>query len=108
MSELNFKGMQNIQRELREKYREIWPPLSPEKGRDTLLWLIGEAGEAADIIKKKGDAAIMDDAKVRHEFTEELCDILMYFNDLMLCYSITPEELEAAYLEKHDRNMKRW
>ena len=108
MNDLNFSKMQDIQKELQEKYKDIWPPLSPKKGRDKLLWMIGEAGEVADIIKKNGDDAVMDDAEVRHEFTEELCDVLMYFNDLMLCYSITPEELRDTYLEKHSKNMKRW
>ena len=33
---------------------------------------------------------------------------MMYFNDVMLCYDITPEELEEVYQEKHRRNMERW
>jgi NTP pyrophosphatase (non-canonical NTP hydrolase) len=108
MKDLNFKEMQDIQSELQEKYKNKWGGLYPEKGRDMLLWAFIEAGEAADIIKKHGDGAIINDAEVRRNFTEELCDILMYLNDVMLCYSITPEELREIYLEKHDRNMKRW
>jgi len=108
MGDLSFTEMQKIQKELQEKYRDKWTALSPEKGRDMLLWLIGEAGEAAEIMKKKGDTAIMENAEVRREFVEELCDMLMYLNDVMLCYSITPEELRAVYFEKHERNMKRW
>jgi len=108
MGDLNFEEMQNIQRKLQEKYRGKWTPLSPETGRDSLLWLIGEAGEAAEIIKKDGDRAIMEDAEARHKFIEELCDVMMYFNDLMLCYSITPEEIREIYIDKHRRNMARW
>lgn len=67
-----------------------------------------EAGEAADIIKKKGDRPIVGDEETRKHFIEELCDVLMYFNDIMLCYSISPEELKKIYLEKHQRNLKRW
>ena len=33
---------------------------------------------------------------------------MMYFNDVLLCYGITPEELEKVYREKHERNMERW
>ena len=33
---------------------------------------------------------------------------MMYFNDLALCYSIAPEELEKVYLDKHRTNMNRW
>ena len=78
------------------------------KGRDTLLWMLIEAGEAADIIKKRGDQPIVEDPEIRHHFVEELCDVMMYFNDLLLIYGITPEELEKVYREKHQRNMSRW
>ena len=100
--------MHEIQTELQAKYLEKWGGLSPEKSVRTLLWMIGETGEVADIIKKKGEHAIMSDPAVRHDFVEEMCDVLMYFNDLMLCYGITPEELEEVYEAKHARNMKRW
>lgn len=108
MSHFDFERMQAIQRELQKKYEDRWHGLSPQKGRDTLLWMMIEAGEAADIIKKQGDAPIVEDAETRHHFIEELCDVMMYFNDVMLCYGITPEELEKVYLEKHERNMHRW
>ena len=32
----------------------------------------------------------------------------MYFNDVLLCYDITPEEFAAVYRKKHDTNMSRW
>ena len=108
MSEFTLNQMQEMQKELQEKYKENWGGLYPEKGRDQLLWLLIEAGEIADVIKKDGDKKIMGDPLVRQHFMEEMCDVLMYFNDVMLCYDITPEELMRVYLEKHDRNMKRW
>lgn len=67
-----------------------------------------EAGEVADIIKKNGDDKIMEDAAVRKHFVEELCDTMMYLNDVMLCYRISPEELEEEYVRKFNGNMKRW
>ena len=108
MSKFGFEEMQAIQKELQAHYESIWGGLNPKKGRDTLLWGIIEAGEMADIIKKQGDEAIMNDGEFRHHFIEEFCDTMMYLNDLLLCYSITPEEVERVYLEKHKRNMKRW
>ena len=62
----------------------------------------------ADIIKKKGDERILHDEEVRRHFVEEMCDVLMYFGDVMLCYGISVEELKNVYLKKHERNMKRW
>lgn len=38
--------MQEIQKELQEKYKDKWGGLSPEKGIEKLLWLYGELGEA--------------------------------------------------------------
>lgn len=108
MSAFGFEEMQGIQRELQAKYLDKWGGLTPRKGRDTLLWMMIEAGEAADIIKKLGDKAIMEDPETRTHFIEELCDVMMYFNDELLCYSITPEEIEKVYREKHARNMGRW
>jgi NTP pyrophosphatase (non-canonical NTP hydrolase) len=108
MTDLTFTEMQAIQSELQEKYKDIWKPNLPGEGRSQLLWMLIEAGEAADIIKKKGDAAIMDEPDTRAHFIEELCDVMMYFNDVMQCYSITPGELAKVYRDKHSRNMKRW
>ena len=105
---LGWEEMQKIQLQLREKYREQWGCLSPEKGRSQLLWMMIEAGEAADVIKKQGDSAIMNDPVVRAHFIEELCDVIMFFNDVMLCYSVPPQELETAYRDKHQKNMNRW
>jgi NTP pyrophosphatase (non-canonical NTP hydrolase) len=108
MNDLTFTEMQAIQSELRQKYKDIWKPNSPAEGRSQLLWMLIEAGEAADIIKKKGDAAIIDEPDTRAHFIEELCDVMMYFNDVMQCYSVTPAELAKVYRDKHSRNMKRW
>lgn len=67
-----------------------------------------ELGEAADVIKKQGNQKILEDKEVREHFIEEMCDILMYFNDVMLCYDISIDELEEVYLAKHKKNMERW
>ena len=108
MKELNFSEMQRLQNELQEKYKEKWGGLFPEKARLMLLWMYGELGEVGDVIKKNSDAEIMQSPKVREHFIEEMCDVMMYFNDIMLCYQITPEEVQSIYLAKHSANMKRW
>ena len=108
MKDISVSEMMEMQVQLQAKYLEKWGGLSPEKGRSTLLWMIGECGEVADVIKKKGDRAIMDDPEIRAHFIEEMADVLMYFHDLMLCYGITPEDMANTYREKFERNMKRW
>ena len=39
---------------------------------------------------------------------EELADVLMYYNDILLCYDISAEELKQTYISKFEKNMKRW
>jgi NTP pyrophosphatase (non-canonical NTP hydrolase) len=108
MNDFGLNEMQKIQKQLQEIYKDKWGGLSPDKGRNQLLWMMIEVGEVADIIKKKGDNHIMNDEETRNHFVEELCDVLMYFNDVMLCYSISPEELKKVYLQKHTKNIERW
>lgn len=108
MEDFGFDEMRNIQLELQEKYKDKWRPLSPELGAEQLLWLMIELGEVADVIKKQGNQKIMEDQKVRTHFIEEMADVMMYYNDVLLCYGISIEELKKVYLEKHERNMKRW
>lgn len=103
-----FDRMISIQRELQEKYFHLWGGLSLAEGRNQLLWMMAEVGEVADIIKKKGEDAIMNDPAIRDHFVEELCDVMMYFNDILLCFDISAEEIEQVYLAKHKRNMTRW
>lgn len=108
MEDLSFVEMQNIQKELREKYKDKWERLTPELSKDYLLWLMIEVGEAADILKKEGYELVMSDPDTRRRYVEELVDVMMYFNDSMICCGITTEELRQVYLEKHRKNMSRW
>ena len=80
----------------------------PETGKNKLLWMIGEVGEVIDIVKKHGDVRASTDAGSRKALIEELADVLMYYNDVMLCYGVSVDELKRAYREKHEKNMTRW
>ncbi len=105
--DLTFAAMQEMGRALQAKHTHDWTPLSPKTGRDSLLWMVEELGEVAAVIKKRGDTAIMEQMGIRAAFVEELCDVLMYYGDVLLCYGITPGEIAAAYRAKHARNMAR-
>ena len=70
--------------------------------------MIGEIGEVIDIVKKNGGTKTSTDSELRENLVEELADVLMYYNDVMLCYGITADELKQAYTEKYQKNMKRW
>ena len=108
MEQLNLGEMQALQTALQEQYKEKWGGLYPEKAVQMMLWMMAEMGEAAQIIKKRGSDSIMADQAVRADFVEEMCDVLMYFNDILLCFDISPEEFAAIYRQKNERNMNRW
>ena len=105
---LTIQQLMDIQHALQEKYKGRWEPIEPAIGKNKLLWMIGECGEVAEIIKKNGHERIMEEDEIRQHFVEEMADVLMYYGDVMNCFSITPEELKGAYTEKFRRNMERW
>ena len=108
MPDFSINEMQEMQRILQDKYKDRWEPIAPETGKNKLLWMIGEVGEVIDIIKKHGDTEPLADAELRKSLVEELADVLMHYNDVLLCYGISAGELRQAYTEKFEKNMKRW
>lgn len=70
--------------------------------------MVGEIGEVIDVVKKNGGKKSCTDPKIRQDLVEEMADVLMYFNDVMLCYGITEEELKKSYTIKFNKNMERW
>ena len=108
MSSFDMSEMQEMQKALQDKYKHKWEPICPEVGQNKLLWMIGEIGEVIDIVKKNGGLKASTDEGLRKDLIEEMADVLMYYNDVMLCYGITTDELKQAYTEKFEKNMKRW
>lgn len=100
--------MLEMQNALQEKYKDKWKPICPDRGKDQLLWMIGEIGEVIDIVKKHGGEKASQEAGLREHLIEELADVLMYYNDILLCYGISAEELKQSYIGKFEKNMSRW
>ncbi|MCL2420592.1 MAG: DUF550 domain-containing protein [Defluviitaleaceae bacterium] len=107
MTDLKISDMLHMQKGLWEMNKNHWPPLEPKTARNSILWMIEELGEVIAIIKKRGESEIANDKSLRNEFVTELADVLMYFNDVLLRYEITPEEISEAYIAKHAKNMGR-
>jgi NTP pyrophosphatase (non-canonical NTP hydrolase) len=108
MMDFTINEMQEMQVALQEKYRDKWEGISPAVGQNKLLWMIGEIGEVIDVIKKNGFQEAVGNPQHRKDLVEELADVLMYYNDVLLCYGISAEELKNAYTSKFQRNMTRW
>ncbi len=108
MAGFDINEMQEMQKALQNKYKDKWEPICPEIGQNKLLWMIGEIGEVIDIVKKNGGLKASTDEELRKDLIEEMADVLMYYNDVMLCYGITAEELKQVYAQKFDKNVNRW
>ena len=108
MGDFSINEMLEMQRALQEKYKDIWEGISPEVGKNKLLWMIGEIGEVIDIIKKHGGETAYKDVELRERLVEELADVLMYYNDVLLCYGISADEMKQSYARKFEKNMERW
>ena len=108
MKDFTINEMQSMQKQLQDKYSAIWEPIKPETGKNKLLWMVEEIGEVAHIIKKNDVEKIMTNNDVRKTLIEELADVLMYYNDVMMCYNISADELKSTYEEKFNKNMVRW
>ena len=108
MADFSINEMQEMQRALQDRYRQKWEPICPKTGPNKLLWMVGEIGEVIDLVKKHGADAAVSDGALRKDLVEELADVLMYYNDVLLCFGITAEELKNAYTGKFEKNMKRW
>ena len=108
MNDFTINEMLDMQKFLQERYKDIWNPLCPEQGKDQLLWMVGEIGEVIDIVKKHGGETTCQDDALRAHLVEELADVLMYYNDVLLCYGISADELKQSYTKKFERNMQRW
>lgn len=100
--------MMEMQKTLQDKYKDQWEGICPSVGKNKLLWMIGEVGEVIDLVKKNSDETVVFDHEIRKQLVEEMADVLMYYNDVLLCYGITEEELKRSYTEKFKRNMTRW
>lgn len=105
--DLSISQLMEMQRELFELHKDEWHPMEPEYGKNFVLYMIEEIGEAVAVIKKKGNSAIMEDPSVREAFLSEMADILMYYCDVLLRYCVTTEEISAAFTHKHSHNMMR-
>ena len=108
MEDFGINEMLAMQRVLQDKYKDKWERISPEAGKNKLLWMTGEIGEVIDILKKHGSKAAEHDDPEHDHLVDELADVLMYYNDVLLCFGISADELKRAYTDKFNRNMDRW
>jgi 8-oxo-dGTP diphosphatase len=106
-TDLCISQMLGLSYKLWEKHKDTWSPMEPEYGRNFILYMIEEIGEAIAIIKKKGEEQIMHTPEVRERFIEELGDVLMYYMEVLNRFNISAEEFSRIYLKKFESNMNK-
>ena len=65
MNDFGINEMLEMQKALQEKYKDKWEGISPEIGKNKLLWMVGEIGEVIDVIKKNGDHKACEESAER-------------------------------------------
>ena len=105
--DLSIEQMMQMQLALYEQHRDSWPPMEAGFGKEYMLYMVEEIGEAIAILKKKGTDAVMNDEDVRCAFLAEMADVLMYYHDILLRFHVTAQELSEVYMQKHNRNLSR-
>jgi len=90
--------------ELHERMtRHLFPVWSSEDERFLALALCGEAGELANMIKKRW----RDSAWLEDEIREEIADIRVYLELLAKCFGIEGEKLDAEVAKKLEKVAKK-
>ena len=105
--DLKISELKEMQFKLYEVNKEKWNDMEPKYAKDHMLYMIEEIGECIAIIKKKKIDSIMNDEKVRNRFIEEMCDVMMYYIEVLNRLEISAEDFSKSYIEKHHINLNR-
>ena len=65
---LDFQAMQQMQRNLQERYAGWWEPVDAEHGKNKILWMLAELGEAIQVVKRHSTSEMMEVGENRHDF----------------------------------------
>ncbi len=104
---LNIEEMLKMSQDLWEKNKHSWSPMEPKHGQTFILYMIEEIGEVISIVKKKGEEQIMNNPEVRERFVEEMCDVMMYYSDVLNRFGVNQEEYSRVYRDKFKKNIER-
>ena len=85
--------------------RDKIPEIIKNDGKTPIVEILSDEDYLKELDKKLNEEVAEYQAD---KSIEEMADVLMYYNDVMICYGITADELKQSYLEKFEKNMKRW
>ena len=85
--DLKISELKQMQYKLFEANKEKWNDMEPKYAKDHMLY--------------------MNDEKIRSRFIEEMCDVMMYYVEVLNRLNITEEEFSEAYINKNHINLNR-
>ncbi len=108
--DMTIGDMLEMQEKLYKAYGEPfgWMDYTPKNAAMHWLYMLGEAGEVVDALKKNSLDQLMQEGAPRRHLVEEMADTMMFFADTLACMGVSAEEFSKAYREKHEKNMNRW
>lgn len=107
---MTVKDMLDMQYQLYNEYAQShhWLTYTPENAAMHWLYMLGEAGEVVDALKKHSLEELTSPGETRNHMVEEMADTMMFFMCTMACLGVTDEEFSYMYQKKHEKNMNRW
>jgi NTP pyrophosphatase (non-canonical NTP hydrolase) len=84
--------------------KHLFPPYTSEDERFLALALCGEAGELANMIKKRW----RDGVDLTDEIREEIADVRVYLELLAKCFDIEGEKLDTVVKHKLEKVATKW
>ena len=104
MNNFGINEMQEMQKALRDKYKDRWGELTPEVGKNQLLWMVGEIGEVIDIVKKHlAQGHELDKDRI----LGELGDIAWYLAEAATALDMDLEDVLQANIDKLKKRRER-
>ena len=85
MSEFTINEMKEMQKNTTRKIQRQMGRYFCWSGAKQITMDGWEIGEVIDIVKKHSGLKASQDEDLRKDLIEELADVLMYYNDVLLC-----------------------
>lgn len=108
MSDFAIKDMLQCSRPYRKNTRTNGKRSAPKPVSINCCGCLVKSEKSLTSLRKNGDKKAIEDSAVRQQLVEEMADVLMYYNDVLLCYGIREQELKKTYIAKFEKNMTRW
>ena len=110
--DLSISQMMQMQKDLYERHKGEWYPLEPEYGKDSILFMVEEIGEVAEVLNKRAGRKASEEDDLQEQLGIELADMLHYIvaiaaiNKIDLTRIIVEKDRKASVKYHHTVNLE--